>query len=91
VFLNAWNDNIIAYFRATADRGNSLLIMANLDPHHIQAADFEVPLWEFGLDDAGTLRVEDLLLGINFTLTGKAHHIELDPTDRSVVIWRLSA
>ncbi|MHA1559105.1 MAG: maltotransferase domain-containing protein, partial [Alphaproteobacteria bacterium] len=90
-FLNAWNDNVIAYFRATADRSNALLIIANLDPHDAQATDFEVPLWEFGLDDAGTMRAEDLLLGINFTLTGKTHHIELDPSDRSVVIWRLSA
>ena len=44
-----------------------------------------------GLDDSGAVRAEDLLLGVNFTLTGKTHHIELDPSDRSVVIWRLSA
>ena len=91
VFLNAWNDNVLAYFKATADRGNLLLIIVNLDPHHVQKADFEVPLWEFGLDDSGTVNAEDLLLGLNFTLTGKTHHIELDPSDRSVVIWRLSA
>ena len=25
-----------------------VLVAVNLDPHHAQEADFEVPLWEFG-------------------------------------------
>jgi starch synthase (maltosyl-transferring) len=89
-FLTVWNDNIISYFRATPDRSNALIILINLDPHNAQSADYEVPLWEFGLDDGGSVRVEDLLLGIEFTLTGKVQRITLDPADRSVLIWRLS-
>ncbi len=89
-FLNAWNDNILAYFRATAERDNALMVLVNLDPRNAQAADYEVPLWEFGLDDGDSVHVEDLLLGIKFTLTGKIQRINLNPTDRSVLIWRLS-
>ena len=47
-------------------------------------------LWEFGLPDHGVIAVEDLLGGYKFTLSGKTHRIALYPTERSVVIWRLS-
>ena len=36
----------------TPDRARTVLLFAvNLDPHNAQGADFEVPLWEFGLPD----------------------------------------
>ena len=90
LFPNAWNDQILSYLRATPDRSNAILILVNLDPHNAQAAEYEVPLWEFGLGDDAAIKVEDLLLGIDFTLTGKVQQITLDPAERSVVIWRLS-
>jgi len=90
LFLNAWNDNILAYFRATPDRVNAIMILVNLDPHHSQTARYEIPLWEFGLPDSGTVTVEDLLLGIRFDITGKLQDMTLDPRERSVAIWRLS-
>ena len=64
--------------------------MVSLDPHGAQEADFEVPLWEFGLPDHGVIGVKDLLGGHVFTLNGKTHRIALDPATRPVVIWRLS-
>jgi starch synthase (maltosyl-transferring) len=90
LFLNAWNDNILAYFRATPDRVNAIMILVNLDAHHSQTARYEMPLWEFGLPDSGTVTVEDLLLGIRFDITGKLQDMTLDPRERSVAIWRLS-
>ena len=90
LFLNAWNDNMLAYFRATPTRDNAIMIVVNLDPHAAQTADYEVPLWEFGLGDNGAVHVEDLLLGIEFEITGKTQSMTLDPLERSVVIWRLS-
>ena len=89
-FLNAWNDSILYYFRATPSRDNALVIMVNLDPHNAQTADYELPLWEFGLPDGGTVKVEDLILGIDFEITGKVQNMTLDPRERSVTIWRLS-
>jgi starch synthase (maltosyl-transferring) len=90
LFLNAWNDNLLAYLRATPQRDNAIMIIVNLDPHHAQTADYEVPLWEFGLPDSGTIEVEDLLLGTRFNITGKIQSVTLNPRERSVAIWRLS-
>ncbi len=89
-FTNAWNDNILAYTRWTEAKDNLLLILVNLDPANRQECTYEVPVWEFGLPDDGTVAVEDLLGGHVFTLRGKTHRIALDPAERSAVIWRLS-
>ncbi len=51
VFTNAWNDQVIAYLRATPTRDNAIFVMVNLDPHHAQEATYEIPLWEFGLPE----------------------------------------
>ena len=88
-FGNAWNDQVISYLRMTPEKDNALLIMVNLDPHNRQECTYEVPLWEFGLPDDGSIVVEDLLRGGRFELRGKTHRIALDPADRSAVIWRL--
>ncbi|MDB5589910.1 maltotransferase domain-containing protein [Enterovirga sp.] len=90
-FLRAGNDQILSYLRTTPARDNVLLILVNLDPHQRQESDYEVPLWELGLPDHGTVEVEDLLGGHTFQLHGKSHRIALDPAERSAIIWRLSA
>ena len=90
-FLNAWNDNIIAYLRTTPEKDNAILVMVNLDPHNRQECDYEVPLWEFGLQDHESVRVDDLLGGNAFELKGKIHRIALEPNERPCVVWRLKA
>jgi starch synthase (maltosyl-transferring) len=89
LFLNAWNENVLAYARMTPKRDNCVVVLVNLDPHNRQDASFEVPLWEFGLPDHAKIEAEDLLNGGRFTLNGKTHVIALEPDVRPVVIWRL--
>ena len=89
LFLNAWNDQILAYARMTKEKDNCILVLVNLDPHNRQECTYEVPLWEFGLPDHGSIDAEDLLAGGRLTLRGKTHRIALDPGQRPVVIWRL--
>jgi starch synthase (maltosyl-transferring) len=88
-FLNAWNDNVLAYYRLTPAKDNCVMVLVNLDPHNRQECTYEVPLWEFGLPDHASIEVEDLLAGQRFTLRGKSHRIALDPAERPVAVWRL--
>jgi starch synthase (maltosyl-transferring) len=88
-FLNAWNDNIMAYLKMTTAKDNAVMVLVNLDPKNRQECTYEVPLWEFGLPDHGSIEIEDLLKGGTFRLNGKTHRIALDPTVNPVVIWRL--
>ena len=88
-FYNAWNDNILYYGKRTADLEDFLLFHVCLDPHNAQEADFEVPLWELGIADTGSVEVEDMVTGHRFTWHGKAQHIRLDPYYKPYAIWRL--
>ncbi|WP_428311218.1 alpha-1,4-glucan--maltose-1-phosphate maltosyltransferase [Hydrocarboniphaga sp.] len=89
-FLPCWNDQVLYYCKATPDRRDVLLIAVSLDPHNAQEADFEIPLWDFGLPDHGALAVEDLVHGHKFQWHGKIQHLRLTP-DAPFAIWRVAA
>ncbi|WP_202865604.1 alpha-1,4-glucan--maltose-1-phosphate maltosyltransferase [Pigmentiphaga sp. H8] len=88
-FLNTDNDQVLAYTRTTPERDNVVLVVVNLDPHGAQGANVELPLWEFGLPDDGTLHAEDLLRGYRFDWRGKMQHVWLEPGG-PYAIWRIS-
>jgi starch synthase (maltosyl-transferring) len=88
-FHNAFNDNVLYFSKTAPGHDDRILVAVNLDPHHAQEADFEAPLWEFGLGDGDSVAVEDLLEGHAFRWTGKTQHIRLAP-ERPYAIWRIS-
>jgi starch synthase (maltosyl-transferring) len=88
-FLNAFNDSILYYERATPDRSNVLLVAVGLDPHNPQEADFEIPLWNWSLPDDAALEAEDLIQGSRFVWRGKRQHMRLDPHALPYAIWRV--
>ncbi|MEX2643510.1 MAG: alpha-1,4-glucan--maltose-1-phosphate maltosyltransferase [Acetobacterales bacterium] len=88
-FYNAWNDHILYYGKMTPAMDSFVLVFVNLDPHNVQGADVEVPLWEFGLPDHASIEAVDLVRDTRFTLNGKVHHIRLDPDESPYAIWQL--
>jgi starch synthase (maltosyl-transferring) len=90
-FLPAGNDNILFFEKATPGRENVVLVAVSLDPHNVQEADVELPLWRFGLPDHGSLAVEDLVRQHRFTWTGKYQRIRCDPGELPFSIWRIAA
>ncbi len=89
-FLPAGNDAVLFYEKATADRGNCLLIMVSLDPRREQQSSVELPLWRWGLPDQAQLQLEDLIGGDRFQLTGKYHTVTLTP-QQPYLIWRATS
>ena len=89
-FYNAWNEQILYYGRFTPGLDNFLLIAVNLDGERAQGADFEVPLWEFGLPDEASVEAEDLLADRRFVWRGKVQRMRLDPNDNPCAVWRLT-
>ena len=90
-FYNAFNDQIILYGKRDPGDGSMILVAVSFDPHIAQEADFEVPLWEFGLNDQAAISVTDLMRGEGFMWYGKIQRIRLDPVDLPFRIWRLEA
>ncbi len=89
-FYNAFNDQVMVYGKATAAREDMILVAVSLDPHGVQEASFEVPLWEWNLPDDGAVEVEDLMRGRRFVWQGKNQRLRLDPADLPFAIWRIA-
>ena len=87
---NCWNDQLLYFGKATPEKDNFVLVMICLDPHHPQEADFEIPLWDFGLPDDAALDVEDLMSGQRWRWQGKRQHQRLDPARLPFALWRIS-
>ncbi|MDI3306209.1 MAG: hypothetical protein QJR07_03830 [Acetobacteraceae bacterium] len=88
-FHNAFNDRVLWYRKATPDRGNVVLCAVSLDPHNVQEATVELPLWEWGLPDHAALEAEDLMRGHRFIWHGKVQRLRLDPGDLPFGLWRV--
>ena len=89
-FYNAFNDRVMVYGKASVNHEDMILAAVSLDPHGVQEASFEVPLWEWRLPDDGAVEVEDLMRGTRFVWHGKIQHVRLDPADLPFAIWRVA-
>jgi starch synthase (maltosyl-transferring) len=88
-FLTATDDAVLYYAKPSPDGSDIILVMVSLDPHQARSAQFEVPLWDFGIDDNGSIGVEDLTSGGRFRWYGKWQNITLAP-DQPYRIWRIA-
>ena len=88
-FFNCWNDNILYFGKRTADKSNFILVAISLDPHNAQEANFELPLWELGLDDNADTRGEDLMNGHRWIWHGKTQWMRIEPWHQPFGIWRI--
>jgi starch synthase (maltosyl-transferring) len=88
---NAWNDNILYFGKRSFDGSNFILVAVSLDPHNVQEANFELPLWEMGLPDYASTQGEDLMNGHRWTWYGKQQFMRIDPAYQPFGIWRITA
>jgi starch synthase (maltosyl-transferring) len=78
-FLNAYNDRILWYAKATPDCSDVVLIAVSLDFENDQSATIEIPLWYYGLPDDATIDAYDVFARQDFQWHGKMQRIELGP------------
>ena len=89
-FLTAHDDSVLYYAKPSPDGLDMILVMVSLDPFHARECEFEIPLWEFGIADDGSIGVEDLTNGARFRWHGKTQRIRIDPHDTPYRIWRIA-
>jgi starch synthase (maltosyl-transferring) len=71
-FLDTDNEQLLCYVKET--EGNTILVVVNLDPHHVQSGFISLPVAE-----SGPVQMHDLLSGDRFFWWGDRHFIRLDP------------
>ncbi len=83
------NPELICYSKRTEDLSNIVLVVANLDPHHVQSGYVELPLGELGLDAGRPYQLHDLLSGARYLWHGARNFVALDPQRSPAHVFRL--
>ena len=73
------NDQLICYTKESADRGNLILTVVNLDPYHTQSGFVTLPLGELEIPQDRSFEAEDLLTGERYLWNGPRNYVELNP------------
>jgi starch synthase (maltosyl-transferring) len=71
------NDQLMCWSKRAGD--DAILVVANLDPRHVQSGWIDVDLRALGLSDYGAWTVEDLLTGERYPWWGSRNFVMLDP------------
>jgi starch synthase (maltosyl-transferring) len=83
------NDNLIAYSKTHEEGADSVLVVANVDPHHTQTGWLQLDLQSLDLPSDRSFQVHDLLSGARFLWQGPRNYVALDPGHSPAHIFRI--
>ncbi|MBN2428925.1 MAG: alpha-1,4-glucan--maltose-1-phosphate maltosyltransferase [Deltaproteobacteria bacterium] len=83
------NEEMLCFTKHTEDLEDILLVVVNLDPHHMHSGWLEIPLQELGLPPQQPYQVHDLLSEARFLWNGPRNYVELDPRMMPAHIFRI--
>jgi starch synthase (maltosyl-transferring) len=89
VFHATDNEQILAYSKTTEDRDSVILVVVNLDPHHVQSAWLTLSLDNLGIAPAEAFQVHDLLTAERYLWHGARNYVQLNPETVPAAIFRL--
>jgi starch synthase (maltosyl-transferring) len=81
VFHQSSKDALLVYSRVSADGGDVLLCVVNLDPEHWQEDTLHLDLEALGIGGDEPFVAHDLLTDQRFTWSGPSPYVRLDPAD----------
>jgi starch synthase (maltosyl-transferring) len=83
------NEQLLCYSKASEGGENVVLMVVNLDPHHLQAGWVELDLPELGLKAGEGFQVHDLLSGARYLWQGARNYVQLDPASTPAHVFRV--
>ena len=88
-FCKINNEFLLAYYKATADYSNIILVIVNLDPSNVQSGNLRIPIEELGIHKERSYLAHDLLSSDKYIWQGDTNYIELDPQKSSAHILQI--
>jgi starch synthase (maltosyl-transferring) len=88
-FLPIDNEQMIAYAKTDPAGENAVVVVVNLDPHHVQSGWVTLDLSAFGVDTSRPFQAHDALTGARYLWSGSRNYVELDPARAPAHIFRL--
>lgn len=83
------NPQILAFSKTTEALDNVILVVANVDPHHIQSGWVSLDLAILGIAPDATFQVHDLVRGERYLWRGSRNYIELNPNSLPAHVFRV--
>jgi starch synthase (maltosyl-transferring) len=88
------NDMLIAYSKTSSagsatPAAESVLVVANVDPHYTQSGWVTIDLRSLGLPPETTFQMDDLLSGARYLWRGTRNFVSLDPQHSPAHIFRV--
>ena len=87
-FLTVEDDSLLAYCKREED--NLIVVVVNLDPHHVRSGTLELPLDELGLPQHEPYLMHDLLDDARYYWEGPRNYVELNPHKLPAHVFRVS-
>ena len=81
------NPEIIAFSKSSPDASSQVLVVVNLDPHHVQSGFVDLPLADLGLDAARSYQVHDVLNDARYLWNGSRNYVELGPQQHQANVF----
>jgi starch synthase (maltosyl-transferring) len=83
------NRELLAYGRSAVDDDETVVVVVNLDPYHVQSGWLTLPIEELGVDPERPFQVHDLLGGARYLWHGPRNFVTLDPESAPAHVFRL--
>jgi starch synthase (maltosyl-transferring) len=83
------NEQLIAYSKTTPELDNIILMVVNLDPHHVQSGWVNLSLDKLGIERDASYQVHDVLSGARYLWHGARNYVELNPSFFSAHVFRV--
>jgi len=90
VFHGTDNPQLLAYSKSDPSGDNVIMVLVNLDPHHVQTGWTELDLDALGLRPESPCEVHDLLSTDHYLWQGTRNYVELNPQTRPAHVLRLT-
>ena len=77
IVCDTTNDNLFAYYKVDVESDNHLLMVVNLDPHHLHAGQVKIPIEDLLKHGGNGLQMHDLITGQSFNWHSRWNYVEL--------------
>jgi len=88
-FVPVDNEQLICYAKQCETPRHTILVVVNLDPHHVQAGWIEIPAELLEVTAQESYQLHDLLTDARYLCHGSKIYVELDPQSVPAHIFRL--
>jgi starch synthase (maltosyl-transferring) len=89
IFHATDNPYLICYSKRSVDEENTVLVVVNLDPVHVQAGWVDLDLSKLGLNAREPFQVHDQLVDKRYLWQGPRNYIELSPFEVPAHVMRV--